>query len=259
MNTLWIFGDSFSWEHKIRFKTYPESKTYDDQVWMYIDKHLDGKMFDCWGKQLADGLKMNYVNHASFQTNIHETENLNLSGGPTNDNNLILLSHLSKNFKRGDIVLFGFTDITRFDYVSPLGNTTIYSNSDELDNFEKWEREYIAQEIIQRDENPYYKDKLFNSLKVFEQLSNTVGFDLWYWDWTGIFDKLVYNKNISNERWIFFHAHPNYEDYGTMIWNDYKSGPICWETDYKNPDSHMGKVGNTIHAKVLLNFLKKNR
>jgi hypothetical protein len=68
---------------------------------------------------------------------------------------------------------------------------------------------------------------------------------------------MLLKKKLPNDRWIFHHAHPNYIDYGKMIWEDYKAGPICWETNYTNPDSHFGKLGHTIHADVLTKFLKK--
>ena len=62
MNTLWIFGDSFSWDHKIRFKTMPQIKNDNDQVWLYIKEHLNGEIFDSWGEILSRNLNLNYKN-----------------------------------------------------------------------------------------------------------------------------------------------------------------------------------------------------
>lgn len=253
MNTLWVFGDSFSWDHKIRFKIKPERKNNNDQVWLYIKEHLNGEVFDSWGEILSRNLNLQYQNHACFQTGI-TLEHLN--SGNSNDSALNLLNHFCSDFKKGDIVLFGFTDVTRFDWAVSEDYIKTFHVADEEELVRKKTIEDI---LINRDEYSFTRYDFLQKLKSIEALSDLVGFDLWYWDWSGTFTDYVSEGRIPNDRWIFYHAHPNYRNYGWMIWEDYKAGPICWETDYKNPDSHYGKVGNQIHAEVLTNFLKKNR
>ena len=252
MNTLWIFGDSFSWDHKIRFKTHPEVKNHNDQIWLYIKEHLNGEVFDSWGEILSRNLNLNYINHACYQTGIKLEH---LAQGNSNNSALNLLNHFCSDFKKGDIVLFGFTDITRFDWATSEESINTFHVAD-TDIVRKKTIEDI---LINRDEFPFARYDFLQKLKSFELLSDMVGFELWYWDWSGTFTDYINEGRIPNDRWIFYHAHPNYINYGHMIWEDYKAGPICWETNYKNPDSHFGKVGNQIHADVLTNFLKKNR
>jgi len=251
--TLWIFGDSFSWDYKIRKENKDPSLmvdvNLDDQGWQYIQNHLDGKIFDSWGELLSENIGYNYINHASYQTRYKIP---NLLDGCCNDTvNLNLLNEFSDDFKKGDIVIVGFTDPTRTVWVNqdniPM---SINAGQIELENFGDSINDYL----IQRD-NVYWMYDFLQKLKCFETLSKLIEFDLYYWDWTGKWDELIIEKNLPKDRWIFHHAHPNYKDYGKMIWEDYKSGPICWETNFKNADSHMGKVGHKIHADVLTNYI----
>jgi hypothetical protein len=252
MNTLWIFGDSFSWDYKLRQKNNPEG-LLDDSGWNYIQTHLKGKIFDSWGEQLSNNLGYEYINHGCYQSGI---EIPNLEAGNSNDCNINLINELSSEFKKGDIVIFGFTDPIRFPWPNKenIDQVSILTSSDiQADEFER----KVVEEIVIRRDSPFFVYSTIQKLKSIETLSNLVGFDLWYWDWSSVFDKYVIEKKLPNDRWIFHHAHPNYIDYGKMIWEDYKAGPICWETNYTNPDSHFGKIGHTIHADVLTKFLKK--
>jgi hypothetical protein len=250
-NTLWIFGDSFSWDYKIRKENNDPQLRYpgsNDQGWDYIQEHLNGKIFDSWGEQLSRNIGYNYINHASYQTK-YKIENL--WDGNCNDTvNLNLLNEFSSDFKKGDVVIVGLTDPTRSIWMD--GDTAISLNAGQIEteNF----KDSINDYLIQLD-NPYWLYNFLQKLKCFETLSEIVGFDLWYWDWGGQWDELILKKELPNDRWIFHHAHPNYKNYGNMIWEDYKAGPICWETNYENPDSHMGKVGHKIHADILTNYL----
>jgi len=251
MNTLWVFGDSFSWDHKIRYSVNPKQKNNTDQVWSYINTHLNGKVFDSWGEILARNLNLQYQNHACFQTGIRLEY---LSSGNSNNAALNLINHFCSNFKKGDIVIFGFTDITRFDW--PHGESvTSYTSSTTSNDAPN----IIEDIIINRDNYLFHRFDFLQKLKSIEVLSDFIGFDLWYWDWSQTFSKYVSEGTIPNDRWIFFHAHPNYINYNRMIWEDYEAGAICWETNWENPDSHYGKVGNQIHADVLTTFFKNNR
>jgi len=254
MNTLWIFGDSFGWDFNLIKKQQPHTST--KHIWDYIEKHLDGKIFESWGEQLAKNLGLNYVNHSCNQNN-YNISNLHLFN--SNNSSINLLYEFLPKFKNGDIVLHGFTDITRFDWVCELG--TKKYNTFNAGNICGWgdETDKILKNIIVQRSEPLYIYDLIHKFKPIEMLSEIIGFDLWYWDWNGCFDKFVCDKLIPNDRWIFFHAHPNYTNYKNMMWEDYKTGPICWETNYENPDTHYGKEGHKVHAEVLAKFLNKKQ
>lgn len=255
MNTLWIFGDSFSWDCKIKFNTNGE---VGGQIGRYITKYLDGVIFESWGEILATNLNLNYINHATYQTGIKLK---GLSSGNSNNANINLINELSPNFKKGDIVIFGFTDVCRFDWVSEENEVLTLGaanyNINTLSHKQQLEQNLINKIIVRRDSSDFFKLDILQKLKAIETLSDLVGFELWYWDWTGGFDSIVHDNIISKDKWIFFQAHPNYINYSNMMWNDYKVGSISWETNNRISDGHMGKIGNAVHGKILSEFLSK--
>jgi hypothetical protein len=248
MNTLWIFGDSFSWDYKIRLEHNNIDKS-TDSTWKYIQEHLNGNIFDSWGEIVSKELNMNYRNYASYQTNIRLK---NLGSGPTNNNNINLLNHFCSEFKQGDIVIFGFTHISRFEWANKEGHIITFLPSD--DDYQS--KEIIEQILVNRDEVPYYRYDTLQKLKSIETLSNLVGFDLWYWDWSNSFTPLVVEEKIPKDRWIFFQEDPTYIGYEHMMIYKYGVGNIGWETDNKIVDGHFGKMGHRIHGDILSKFLK---
>jgi hypothetical protein len=248
-NTLWIFGDSFSWDHKIRIAN--KNLDFDnDLILKYIKNYLDGEIFESWGEILSNKLNFNYINHASYQSGIRIE---NLPQGNSNNTAINLLNEFSNQFKKGDIIIFGLTEVTRFEYC--YGDKIAQTFSASVTNDEKLN--VVKEILVNRSLYDFYLYDTLQKLKSLETLSNVVGFDLWYWDWTGLFDKLVIEEKISNDRWIFFHAQPNYTSYLDLIYKNYNVGPVYWETDGKVNDHHPGKVANKVFADVLINFFKK--
>lgn len=247
-NTLWIFGDSFSWDHKIRIK----NKTLDfknDFILKYINTHLNGEVFSSWGEIVSTNLELNYINHASYQSGIQIP---NLPQGNSNNTSINLLNELSSQFKKGDIVIFGFTDVSRFEYCYNEIYVETFNSS--VDNPNK--KDVIDDILVNRSSYDFYLYDTLQKLKSIETLSEVVGFQLWYWDWVGSFDNLVTQEKISNKRWILFHAQPNYTTYHDMIYKLYNVGPIYWETNGKVNDHHPGKISNQILGNVISDFLK---
>lgn len=258
-NTLWIFGDSFSWDHKIRLSSIlygpfkDNSGLSNDSTWKYINNYLDGKLFSSWGEIISKHLDFNYVNHASYESGIKIK---NLPNGNSNNSSINLIHELSSNFKKGDIVIHGFTDIARFDYSYKSNDRNVLDTILPSTDLTSMNVECIEEILINRTNFDFYIHDELQKLKGIETLSEVVGFDIWYWDWCGYFDKLVRENKIPNDRWIFFQAENDYYDYSDMMYNKYKIGAINWETNNDIDDHHFGKVGHELHAKILIDFLK---
>ena len=258
-NTLWVFGDSFSWDHKLRFKhwNFPDDNppsVENDTIFKYIQEYLDGEVFECWGELLANYLNLNYKNHASFQSEFQSFKN-ELGTGPSVNNQINLVHELSDKFKKGDIVIFGFTSKLRFDYC--IGGKsmaeTILPNSSELDTYP-----ILGEMMINRSENIYYQLNEVQKLKGIETLSDVVGFQLWYWDFPGDYTPLVLEKKIPGDRWIYYKMNPKHPLFPDNVL-DNVVGNIEWETNGKIKDGHFGKIANQAKADMLINFFKKQK
>lgn len=255
-NTIWVFGDSFSWDYKQRFSR-NQINFETDQAWDYIQNHLNGEIFSSWGELLSKYLGYDYKNYSAGTDitipNISEVFN-------SNDDMLNAVSQCVSQFKKDDIVFLGFTDICRFrwGWLDSDGNEVVQSilPSSPFSSNLKNNETTLNDILINRSELKFYIYDLLQQLKPLELLSDIVGFKLYYWDWSDYFDNMVYENRLPNDRWIFFQSDTRYKNYGNLIWDIYGKGPICWETDFKNPDSHMGKIGHEIHAQHLYNYLK---
>lgn len=257
-NTLWIFGDSFSWDHKLRFKHWPMPEgpsSETDTIFKYIQEYLGGEVFESWGEQLANSLNLNYINHASFQSEIKSFKNKELGTGPSANNQINLVHELSDKFKKGDIVIFGFTSSLRFDYCCEDWSCadTILPNSPNTDKYP-----LLQELVINRSEHKYYRLNEYQKLKGIETLSDVVGFQLWYWDFPSDYTELVLKEKIPNDRWIYYKINHKLPSFTDNI-NNKQIGNISWETNDVITDGHYGKQGNDVKADILINFFKKQK
>lgn len=255
-NTVWVFGDSFSWDHKLRFaisKDFILKHLKESHTDRYIIEHLNGVPFDSWGEIVANNLKMNYENHAAYEND----EPINDWLATSNSNNAMinLVSEYSKKFKKDDHVFLGFTDICRFEMPNNMG----YGNPISPHRGMTSERtELQTQLLFIRDDNQkYYFLEMMQKLKVLETLSEVVGFNLWYWAWndsTNPIKHLDENDTIS-KHWILHQAFPSYTSYHKLI-ESLGGGNIDWETNGIYPDGHIGKIGNKLHGEFISEYLK---
>lgn len=261
-NTVWVFGDSFSWDHKIRWansKSHILKNLQDLPTDKYIIEHLDGLPFDSWGEIIANNLNMNYENHGAYQ----QDGRINNWLPPSNSNNAMinLVSEYSNKFKKGDHVFLGFTDICRFEMPNNMGYGSQVSPHRGMTS----ERtELQTQLLFIRDDNQkYYFLEMMQKLKVLETLSEVVGFNLWYWTHCKTtnpithFDEMNTSliKDAVSKYWILHQAFPIYTTYTEFI-ETLGGGNIAWETNGVINDGHMGKIGNKVHGEFISEYLK---
>ena len=103
-----------------------------------------------------------------------------------------------------------------------------------------------------------YLDPRTQKLKGIETLSDVVGFQLWYWDYPGDYTKMVVEKKIPVDRWIYYKLNPELPTFEQQL-NDKQISNIAWETKGNIHDGHYGKYGNQEKARMLINFFKKHK
>lgn len=249
-NTVWIFGDSFSWCHKIRQKNNRFSVSEIDK---YISDFLSNEIFDSWGEIVSNRLNMNYENHAAFEND--NPLNKWLLSSNSNNAMINLVSEYSNKFKKGDHVFLGFTDICRFEMPNDMGFGQAVSPHKGMAP----ERTDLQTQLlfIRDDNQKYFFLEMMQKLKVLETLSEVVGFNLWYWTHCETTDPLTHideNDTIS-KHWILHHAFPNYINFGDFI-GLLGAGNIGWETNAVIEDGHLGKIGNKVQGEFISEYLK---
>lgn len=250
MNTLHVFGDSFTESVKTLHELSIDCLRID-----YSKKIYNLDYYPVWSELLAEKLGFQHKNYAS-------------SGGVGfdilgrgNSNNCILynLNEVCNTFKKNDIVIVGFTDTVRFPW--PYGDDGDVFNS--LPNaptyfLEKKESDVIDFISVRRN-NPFYIEELFQKMKVFERLSEVVGFKLYYWSWITEITEYRYKENLTDKKWIFPNLYPEYGSQYNRILDELGGISITQETidtDIFIEDAHMGKKANEIQADLFYGYIK---
>lgn len=249
--TLWVFGDSFSEEQR-DIPGYNQRKQYSVEF-------LGKENYDCWGKLLADKLGFQYRNHAG----VNGLETKNISAGNTNDDLLTNVTHFSNEYKEGDIIILGFTDITRFKLPSLLGDVKsvlVSENSESHDFLTNNECKKIH--TLRNSNIGYYIEEFYTRIKPLIRLSKILKFDIYYWSWISKIEEEASKLDIFNEMNFILHEimsnfnEVNY-DYNRLI-NHFgvEFDSISNHTKNQISDCHQSEPCHIKHAELFYQYLK---
>lgn len=238
-NTVWAFGDSFSEE--------VTSLPVENERLRYVREYLNGVPYKTWIGIVADKLNYNYRNHAASGGKYFD----HLRGGNSNDQMFYNVTEYSNEFKRGDIVVIGFTNTGRYQVVKPDGGImSVLPNQDLGPHTERYLKNYID-----RNDNPYYVHEMMQKFKILETLSNVVGFKIYYWNWTHHFETMVPDLNPKN--WIIHEMYDKWIQLRDIVINQgSKFLSIEDETNGDCKDGHWGKVVNDTLGNVFYEHIK---
>jgi len=250
-NTLYAFGDSFSEPIDVLTELSPNN----DRT-KYARNYLNSDSFPIWAELLANNLNYNYENYSA----IAGVDLDILQKGNSNYHILYNLNEKCHEFKKNDIVIVGFTTITRFPI--PLENTGVVTKlvSMEHDNFDKKENDLYDLLAYKRSRFSFYKEELLQLLKPIEILSDSIGFHLYYWSWVDDVLNYKFEEKLLDRRWIV-PQRLNKEDIDYRFIQHlelYGKPKIIDETNGDIDDHHLGKVGNEIQYKIFLEYIKKD-
>jgi len=247
-STLHVFGDSFSEPIDILAK-----HNTDNSRCIYSREYLNTETYPIWSELLAESLNMTHINHAGLAGYSFKK----LGQGNSNLNILFNLNQFAHEFKKGDIVIVGFTDVVRFPWQFDNNSVRTYLPNDYGNDRISYKRvlDFIA---IRRDEDDFYKEELFQNMKVFEHLSDVIGFQLYYWSWYDLIINYKLEEKILDKKWIIPPSEDNYYSLNNVI-SSYGPGSIAAETKGKINDCHYGKIGNEVQHKLFLDYIKKQK
>lgn len=246
MNTLHIFGDSFSECLDILSDHAPDSARIE-----YSQKYFN-TIYPVWSKTLAESLNMIHKNYASTGGKQFKY----LGQGNSNHSILYNLNEYAHTFKKDDIVIIGFTSTLRFPWPYDNDNDVYASLPNSQNDFSKEESKVLEFITVKRDHD-FYKEELMQKMKVFEVLADTVGFNLYYWSYCPEITNWKRDEKIKDKRWIFLQICPEYGEKYHGLLDENGGKTIDNESTPPFQDSHMGKSGNEVHAKLFSDYLKK--
>jgi len=260
MNTLHLFGDSFTEGHNLDTSF----------VWYKVWKELrGGNLPPAWYEILSEKLGM--------KTNVKAI------AGSSNHETFHTICQNCTSFKKGDIVIINWTYLHRFRWGSIFhdndGNKVIDSMTGEplymwirmghtyFDHLKYHISESTQMEIaLKQSEHPFYVDEIYNYEKIIENLCENIGCEVYYWSMDEKIinslpkDKLNVKKYISNQyagNYDNLPTEPNIGHHFTIFREIYKRGGmnISQETNYEIHDTHLGESGHRIQADLFYEYL----
>ena len=242
MSTLFTFGCSFTEDFERVLETTKYSNFIPAQR-RYVEDYLNGRIPKSWPQLLSENLDLDLKNYGV--------------GGMSNYHIFEEVCEHCNEFKEGDVVVIGWTHVTRFRWV---GNDNSWSPifSQYTENASKIISENTYNEIlIQRTKNLYVIE-IYKYQKLIEQLSTSVGFDLYFWSSDGeIINKE--NKQFINGKKYLLNASISYNNNVFNIIQKNGGKTINEETEGKIPDNHLGESGHKVQAELFYNHIKNGK
>lgn len=238
---LYTFGCSFSED----FKHFFESE-FDTHRKKYIIEHLNGTIPDSWPEILSKKLNTDLINKAA----VHGHQYDFYREGNCNASIFNNICYMCDKFKKGDIVIVEWSFVVRFKWASDRGMLTILPNQSPYDVDEK-----ITEEIIINRYHKLWIDELFITMKILNKLSESIGFDIYYWT----VDKTILDNKreeiINDKRWLLSNQLEN--NYYIDLVNDCGGQSIKNETNGEINDDHLGKTGHNVLSDLFYEYIIK--
>jgi hypothetical protein len=239
-NTLYTFGCSFTED----FKSFFESE-FDTLRKRYMVNHLNGAVPKSWPEVLSEKLNMNLVNRAA----VHGHQYENHREGNCNSSIFNNICHMCDEFKKGDVVIVEWSFMVRFKWATDWGMITILPNQSPKSLI----NENVAEEIIVNRYNKVWVDELFVMMKMLNKLSESIGFDIYYWT---VDNEILNHKMktiVNDQRWLLSDQIMN-KYYFSLI-NDNGGFSISDETNGTIDDTHLGVTGHNVLSNLFYDYI----
>lgn len=239
MSTLFAFGCSFTEE----FHDTPHQSLQRK----YVQEFLNNEYPDAWPTILAKQINFNVKNYGH--------------GGISNNEIFDRVCSHCDEFKRGDIVIVGWTNRNRFRWAKPEENGGgwfhVLASYVSEENINHLINKNTLIDILVNREDYVYIDEIYKFQKILDELSKSVGFDVYYWAIDNILINKLDKNLLINKKYLCTDL---YNDnicniHNCVIFN----GGSTIETHTKGmiPDSHLSKDGHIVQAGLFYEHIKK--
>lgn len=273
MNKLWAFGDSYTAGILPDIEHFPPYKKYLKYLGITKEEFPEG-----WAYQLSKKLDMDYENFGV--------------GGSSNNETFIKIAKNSHKFKKGDIVIVGWTYLHRFLWALPndewkndkVGDTgfpfykfkraSINMHVDDGFLQDKTNLPLVYEHIGMNKSLDSWIEEILSWENIIDSLAKSVGFEVYYWSSENrihiklgnhfsnpkyICNDIVsdyFNENIKNgiphERLPEELFHLSLKKYGAKTIFEETNGLI-------EDNAHFGIIGNKVQAELFYDWIKKHK
>ncbi len=175
MSKLFVFGCSHSAVHGNNLTNNDIKKYYE---------YRNNTFPKTWSELLAEDLNMELINMAEW--------------GMDNQSMFSLFCKNIHNIEKNDLVIIGWTEISRFKVFSEKYNRFLSINphtqvDDTLPNF----TQKTIDEMLVNRMNYMWIDEVYDWIKVINKLSETIKFRIYYWSFYGIFTQFYIKDHLT--------------------------------------------------------------
>lgn len=250
MNTLWTFGCSFTAEYEPIDNLHPPFKNNYD---LYKD-WKGGTLPPTWPNIVSNSIGYKIMNCAY--------------GGSSNYGILNQFSNISHLIKKGDILIFGWTQLTRF--IAANFEQNVFNNVLPVGaNYESLRMsQNTIDEILVNRTHEIWRHEVLGWIRFINTFCKNIGVEDFHWT----SDYRIFNSGekdiMDNSRFIvvrdkFAIENPYFVDKHNMMWylthqdhyGGIQMGKIMDETSYEIMDSHMGEYGHKLQAEYFYQHL----
>lgn len=242
MNTLWVFGDSYTAEY------YPVGEEFAVSNYDHYKVFKGGRLPDIWPTILGEKLGYEVKNYAV--------------GGSANTNIFLSFLNICEQLKENDRVIFGWSNNKRF--VAANFNINIFNNILPCDSefLETHLSKRTIDEIFYNRTHPIWVEEVYGWIKLINLYCDLKKVKVHHWssddDMTCHFNQIDEEKFISvlnsENKCLGLMEHIselNYKQTG-------QHSRIIFETDNQIQDGHFGEYGHIAQAEYFYNFIKKH-
>jgi hypothetical protein len=250
MNNLWTFGCSFTAEYDTIDNQFPPYKNNFDR---YRD-FRGGMLPDIWPVILSNKIKYNLINCAI--------------GGSSNYRILMQFSDVCEKIKKDDVLIFGWTQKTRFlaaNFTQNIFNDVLPIGASYPDL--QFSQNTINEILVNRT-HKLWSNEVLKWIKMINVYVKNVGAEVYHWTSDDtiftIEDKEVqHNDSFIVVRDEEFVNSKMFVDKHSMMWylthpknyGGVQMGKIIDETGGLVEDGHMGEYGHKVQANVFYNHI----
>lgn len=231
MSTLFTFGCSYTMDFNdnlipayTQFREFREDKNFPNS----------------WPKLLAKNLNFDLKNYGI--------------GGVGNQVIINNISQKSNEFKKGDIVVIGWTHIERFKWIDYINHCWVNMGPGSFDKKIGYITEDTLLEILHNRTHILQFDDIYYFMNIMDELAKSVGFEVYYWS---VEKNLIYNlpKELKRQKKYLCAKHVK-EDNSFFNLVYYCGGRrIFEETDNLINDAHQGESGHRVQAELIYNHI----
>lgn len=231
MGTLYTFGCSYTEDYSDNHSNY---KLYKD--------FCGGTFPKTWPTLLSEKLGTSLENN-----------------GISAAGNQLIFTSFCKNcdkIKKGDIVIVQWSFVERYQLSDTYGSGWLKFGSSEMNHPEIISNECHENIVLNRTLKPYY-DEIYDFEKIIDTLSESVGFQVYYWT---IINELIYNlpkETLNQEKYLL---HDYIKDKHDNVFSIVLKNGGKWifeETNNKIKDNHMSGIGHKVQADLFYKHIMK--